>query len=230
MANLAFRVSVTYDELGLALLSLYDMSEKIVIYEHEADEDVSRTHLHGLIMGCNRKEDTVRTKFFKGKYESTDYELKTKYQDNKKKWWPVDDKYITYMSKGRLHPQYVKGYTNEEIEEYRTQWVDFSALNNAKKNPGSEVGEDHVAVATTPKKNMTIYTHCAKIIEGMKDKNNGLVGHNIIDEIIAYCNKNQIAMGGYKGRDWYDCILQQSKPAKFRGLIVSLIEKRDGVC
>lgn len=230
MANFAFRITVAYDDLGLGLLALYDMSEKIAIYEHDADEDVNRTHIHGLIMGCNRKEDTVRTKFFKGIYESTDYELKTKYQDKNKRWWPVDDKYITYMSKGRLQPQYVKGYSFEETEEFRKQWVDFSALKTARESSGTKVGEDQVAVATTPKKQMTVYSHCKAIIDGMKDKNNGLIKHNVIDEIIEYCNKNKIAMGGYKARDWYDCILQQAKPVHFRNLIVALIEKRDGPC
>lgn len=231
MANFAFRITVAYEELGLALLSLYDMSERIAIYEHEADEDVNRTHIHGLIMGCCRKEDTVRTKFFKGKYEATDYELKTKFQDRNKRWWPVDDKYITYMSKGRLQPQYVKGYSFEETEEFRKQWIDFDAVNTAKESSGIKVGDEHAAVAASPpKKQMTVYSHCTAIIDGMKDKNNGLIGHNIIDEILAYANKNKLPMGAYKARDWYDCILQQAKPAKFRNMIVALIEKRDGVC
>lgn len=105
--NIAFRVSLAFSDVKLE--QLYEDCEKVIVYEHPADDEVSRTHIHGLCIGYKHKDDTFR-KFFKGKYE---YALTLK---NKKTGAPVDETFITYMSKGCYDPVYVKNVSDEEIE------------------------------------------------------------------------------------------------------------------
>ena len=104
MKNFAFRVSSSYDETKEHLANLFELCEKVAIYQHDADEEISRTHIHGLLIGCTKGEDTIRNRFFKGKYQSADYELKTRYEVKEglmqvKRKYDVDEKYIIYMSK-----------------------------------------------------------------------------------------------------------------------------------
>jgi len=132
MPDFAFRISVPWIECSDVVLSfLKDISDKLVIYEHEADEDVMRTHIHGLIIGCQRSDDTLRNKLFKVNY-TKNYELKSTYK-TKTGTYPVDEKYITYMSKGNLEPSYFHGITKEAIDEYKAAWVDHSGISAAKE-------------------------------------------------------------------------------------------------
>lgn len=104
--NFAFRV---HDEFcNVDLSELYELCDKVAVYQHDADEEVNRTHIHGVCIGCSKKEDTVR-KLFKGKYE---YALTFK---NKKTGGEVNSTYIAYMSKGCYEPVYVKNISDEEV-------------------------------------------------------------------------------------------------------------------
>lgn len=104
--NIAFRVHLEYSAVDLG--DLYESCKKMIIYQHDADDEVNRTHIHGLCIGYDKRDDTFR-KYFKGKYE---YALTLK---NKKTGGPVDETYIAYMSKGCYDPVFVKNFSDEEI-------------------------------------------------------------------------------------------------------------------
>jgi hypothetical protein len=223
MANFAFRISSLYDAVSVAISELINMSQQVIIYQHEADEDVNRTHIHGLIMGCKRKEDTIRNKFFKGTYESSDYELKTTYKDRKGKSWPVDEKYITYMSKGVLQPVYNKNFAPELVEEYRRQWVHYDKVE--EKN------------STEPKKKKVenAFTSCTQIIEeflphrtvlGCLGEHWNYTDQEIVVAIRKWANKYQKGISMYKCRDYYDIIISQQNGWKYDIGVMTLIDKR----
>jgi len=124
MSVFAFRISVPYTDIGLTLLALFDLTEYVAVYEHPADEKVRRTHIHGLLMNCERKEDTLREKFFKPHWKGQ-YQLATTYKNKDNEIVPVDEGYISYMSKGKYDPEYVKGFTKERLAELKAAWIDM---------------------------------------------------------------------------------------------------------
>jgi len=133
MPDFAFRISVPWTECShIVIPYLKDICSTLVIYEHEADEDVMRTHIHGLIMGCQRSDDTLRNMLFKKEF-TKNYELKSTFKTRDKGTQPVGLKFITYMSKGKLEPQYFHGITKEAIDEYKAAWVDYGLGNPAAK-------------------------------------------------------------------------------------------------
>lgn len=133
MNNFAFRISVPWNDCRDVVLNyLKDISATLVIYEHEADEEVMRTHIHGLIMGCQRSDDTLRNKLFKVMF-TKNYELKSTFKRKGGGPLPVSLNYITYMSKGKLEPSYFHGITKEEIDAYRAAWVDYESTPAAKE-------------------------------------------------------------------------------------------------
>lgn len=232
MKNFAFRVSSSYDETKEHLAALYELCDKVAIYQHDADEEISRTHIHGLLMTCSRGEDTIRNKFFKGKYDRSDYELKSKYTVKVgpmkvKKSYDVDEKYITYMSKGELDPMFFKGFTKEEIDDYKAQWKNHK-----------EVKEDTKDEDEKEKKPQTVYEICADILKTELpdpefDERSSVQRHwrydqdEIVSAILAYHNKKRRAICSYKVRDYYDCILHQKVPNRYKEICLNLIWKRD---
>ena len=230
MKNFAFRVSSSYDETKEHLATLFELCEKVAIYQHDADEEISRTHIHGLLIGCTKGEDTIRNRFFKGKYQSADYELKTRYEVKEglmqvKRKYDVDDKYIIYMSKGVLDPMFLKVFTKEETDAFKAQWKNHKE----KKEDRSEVKK---------KKPLNMMEACRLIVE---DELNYKVDEahvrlpwrysqrEVVEAIIDWSNKNDRPVVAYKCRDYYDCILQQYDPQQYVGIVMNLIYKRDRV-
>jgi len=211
--NFAFRISVSYQDANIRLLELFDMCEKVAVYEHEADDEVSRTHIHGLIMNCSRKEDTLRNKIFKPNWKK-DYQLATTYRSGKDLIiTPVSESYITYMAKGKLDPQYVKGFTKEFIDECKGKWINWTP--------------EKIAEESKEKKTTTVFDHCEAIAKDVEE----LVGDyhlNVIAKIIKYQNSKRIKTNTYQVRDWYDTIVSQLKPNDYKNMIWNLIKKRDG--
>lgn len=230
--NFAFRITSSYDVIQESLKELTDMCSKVAIYQHDADEEIERTHIHGLLMGCSRGEDTIRNRFFKGKYDASDYELKQKYKvkeglEKIKRSYPVDDKYIIYMSKGVHDPVFLKTYTNEECDVYKAMWRNH-------KEKKQEVEKEKSA------KPKNIYEECQDIVSAKLPKRsypyfNGFIEEQvwdysdseIVDAIVLWANEHHKAINQYKVRDYYDCILMRQKPMKYREAVMHLIQKRN---
>jgi len=229
MTNFAFRISVEYDLCSKEMLEyLEPLSDKLIVYEHEADDDVARTHIHGLIMGCSRSDDTLRNNLFKKIY-TKNYELKSTYK-TKTGTNPVDDKYITYMSKGKLDPKYIKGYSQEEIAIYKSQWKDMTI---------SKYGR----IELTPKeegkpKAMTRFAfvmHCAeryseemlKFIEEVGVQTHRYDRRLATQIIILECMKNHQALGFYKIVDIVDSIQMVVQPVGLANNIINYLDARD---
>lgn len=229
MPSFAFRISVPYDECREKVLEyLESLSEKLIIYQHEADDDVNRTHIHGLIMDCSRSDDTLRNNLFKVNY-TKNYELKSTYK-TKTGTYPVDDKYITYMSKGKLDPSYSKGYTEDEIAAYKAQWKDMTI---------SKYGR----IELTPKEEgkpkamsrFAFVMHCAEIYaeEILKMAEEGHVTRMPFDRrlatqlVILECVKQQQAIGFYKIVDLVDAIQMVANPQGLANNILDYLAARD---
>jgi len=121
--NYAPRITLSYADLSGVLLAWSDKCAQMVVYEHEADIQVSQTHVHVLMLVCTIKAEQFKRML----YDMLPYETRKgnalwswSHKDNHN----VDKKFITYMSNGRLQPKFVKNYPMEEIEELRMQWID----------------------------------------------------------------------------------------------------------
>lgn len=122
--NYAPRVSMSYVELS-TVLSLWAKScESMVVYEHDADEEVATTHCHLLMI--------------KSKYATPEplkrqlYEVLSNEKRKGNDLWAWTHKdypdpdlcYITYMSKGILEPVMTQNLSSSLIESYKKKWVD----------------------------------------------------------------------------------------------------------
>ena len=118
------RVSFSYDQIKTALDRMSKHSERFIAYEHNSD--VENIHVHFLSVGPTITTETMKNWIRKevGTVKASQWSMKT----------AKDENCVTYMSKGKLEPVHVKGYTVEEIEQFRTKWVE--------RPPVAHVGKD----------------------------------------------------------------------------------------
>lgn len=206
MTNIAFRISLPFADVNLD--ELYALCDKVAVFEHPSDAIVQRTHIHGLLIGCKRKEDTLRNKFFKGKYE---YSMKTE---------NVSISFITYMSKGKYIPLYLKNITQDVIDLYTGAW-------RPKEKPVTNLvcfNGKLVREIDESKKKLTK----RQLIEVMMIKYNERMDTEtvllLIREVLIAHNE---VLGRWKCMDFYDALLMYADADRWMDGIVTQINKRD---
>lgn len=115
------RITRAYTDLSGAFRSISLLCDKMLIYEHEADEEITKTHCH-FVAEHNCTTKTLKNTILKN--------LKTGDSLNGNEDWSMPEnnwdkshKTITYMTKGRLEPKYNQGYTQDEIEKAKNDWT-----------------------------------------------------------------------------------------------------------
>ena len=122
MPNYGPRLSLPSKDLEDVIKLWAATCESMVVYEHEADEDVSTTHCHFLMINSQYKtEEALKRIFFK--------QTPAEERKGNALWaWehkqPVNETFVTYMSKGRLRPVFVKNFSPAKIEELTGKWTD----------------------------------------------------------------------------------------------------------
>lgn len=114
------RVSYPYDRLKGFTHRLAEVCSRLAVYEHQA----SRIHIHAFVQDCTVTVQTLKnwvTEELGEKPTRDQWSFKNKTREG-----PAEPRFITYMSKGKLDPAFVKGFTDEEITTYRSQWVELT--------------------------------------------------------------------------------------------------------
>ena len=114
---------MSYVELS-TVFSLWAKScENMVVYEHDADEEVATTHCHVLM---------IKSKYATAEqYKRQFYEVLTEEKRKGNELWAwthkefpnPDISYITYMSKGNLKPKFIQSISDDDIQKYTKLWV-----------------------------------------------------------------------------------------------------------
>ena len=121
----------------------------MVVYEHEADEGCSRTHLHILMVGAQVKEEALKRMFYKVHPDENrkGNDLWSWSHDDWKKKNPnkeYDDTLITYMAKGKLRPVYVKNIPADIVEKRTREWVEPTSQKSEKYDEYQDMLKDAV--------------------------------------------------------------------------------------
>lgn len=232
--NYAIRVSYGYDNTleGFAeYLQTPGVCDRYAIYEHVADVQVNRTHIHALVMGLTVTTDTLKNKITdclkvrpKGNKE---WSFKTKYKPYKTAIpVDVDDKYIIYMSKGKLDSKSYKGYTEEQILEYKKAYVPMG--NEAK----IDIVDGHFVVNDNEQKSLTKRQMLSLMIAKYdKISNQGIRCPDILCkrtmEMIGNVLRAQgEPIGENKVLDYYDSVLMHCEQSKWLDNVCHRIRQR----
>lgn len=216
MTNIAFRISLPF--IDVKLDELYALCDRVAIYEHPADATVERTHIHGLLLGCKRKEDTIRNNFFKDKYE---YSMKTKYKNRAGRAVPVDINFMAYMAKGIYDPSFLKGITMVEADYYKSLW--------AKREPANVVCFEGKLTTEQIEKAWKVkrLTKRQLIDTMMISYHHNMETEEVLLLIREVLMANNEVLGRWKCMDFYDALLMYADADRWMDGIVYQINKRD---
>lgn len=127
------RITESYDTLEGFIHKLAEECSKLIVYEHG---ETSRKHIHFYARECKIKTDAIKTRVKKHlnikAYEKNKWSFKT----------ADDDGCIVYMTKGRLEPMFVKGFTQEEVSSYKDKWVERTPETSSEKKSGGPTQYD----------------------------------------------------------------------------------------
>lgn len=213
----SIRITRPYVEIMDWIAGIGSLSNIVVCYEHEADEEVSRTHCHILVYGDNMEKDTMKKRFIKlyGKPEKTDWYFKTTYDKGGVKT-PVDLHLITYMSKGKLDAKYIHRIEPIRVLEYKQQWV----------TPGPKLvveGSKFVVKDGDKEPKLTKW----EMLERMQgDYTPEMTTKEVIEIIRKVLKKNHQVIGMYKIMDYYDSIMLYSNKETMTNMIETAIARR----
>lgn len=225
--NLAIRVSRPYGDIREWCEEL--KAERKIAYQHDADDEVSRTHVHMLVIGSTIKPDALKYRYKRlyGEIEKTDWSFISAFKEEGKVV-PISpetaDKFITYMSKGYLAPVLSEGYDPFKVLELSQQWKDPKTTELKTEN-GKFVRIPKQIKEESKKKTKR------ELIEIMickgKDENidpddtTAVVG--MIRDVLI---KNNEVIGMYKVMDYYDGYIMYADKEKFLNMVVSKINSR----
>lgn len=107
------RITRSYTDLSGLVAIWSARADKVVVYEHTGEE-TEKTHIHMVIIGsdvCKKQlRNLVKYLNLKG---NEDWSFK-EYDGN--------DTAMTYMTKGELEPKYIKGYTVQDADLWKSLW------------------------------------------------------------------------------------------------------------
>lgn len=144
MYNHAIRITKPYSDVKDVIDLWATRSQEVAVYQHDADEEVKQTHVHMILLGCEVKEEQLKRDSKLPAGGNKLWSFKQQYEDVSGNKVPIDRQFITYMSKGKLSPVFLKNISQEEVESSRQKWVDPVKDDTAKSDPLEPIIRDVV--------------------------------------------------------------------------------------
>lgn len=117
MPALSFFVRITrpYCDLSGIVAQWAMRCDKLVVYEHIGGK-TEKTHIHAAIFKARCDKKTLKNAYSHLRLSGN--------EDHSWKSWDEDLTPITYMTKGVLQPSYLMGFSRDEIDVLKAQWVE----------------------------------------------------------------------------------------------------------
>lgn len=199
--KLKIRISRSFTELNPKeesfITKLAEVCDVLVVYEHEADDEISRTHIHCYADNPRVSTDTMKNWVKKAlgvtKFVKTDWSFPE----------AQDEGFITYMSKGHLDPLFIKGITADACTLLKAQWVEI---------PKAKGKTQYILRVENPAQQKLRQSEMVDEIRRRIHANpppddydmTAIVIQHILDVVVK---ENKTVCGRYKVRDYYDTVM-----------------------
>lgn len=188
---------------------------KVICYQHEADEEVSRTHWHILVWNCEWTTPGLKKKLISilgQKVPKTEWSFKTATDEGG---------CITYMSKGHLDPYYMNNfaYTAEYLNERKSMWIDPKPKKVMTLVDGKLVAQDKDETRPTISKRNLLEQVTAELPANCSDVRTILIA---IRKVLI---RNNQVLGFYKVKDFYECYVMYHDKETFLEKLMNNISR-----
>lgn len=125
MFNHAIRITLPYADVKDVISKWADRCHDAIAYQHDADGEVSKTHVHIGLGGCEVKAEALKRMWPDAPGKGNEFwSFKEWVRKDKTEWQTTPDTYMVYMAKGTLRPVFVKNISNDLVEKSRQSWVE----------------------------------------------------------------------------------------------------------
>jgi len=225
MVLLAVRISRAYDELKGMWEALREECAAMIVYQHDADEETSRTHVHAVIQDLSIGVETIKYRvksYLKTKvFSKSDWCFQTEVGRPKSE---VTWDYITYMSKGKLEPVLVHNVTDNDIQLYTTNWI-------PDKGKGHKVYKT-IHEETPDQKRKRQIDFVKECVEEVNKLPQGKFVNSFSERVVLVLKRkiieHDMVVGRYKLRDYFDAVMMRCPEATtFHDRLVGLVGFRE---
>ena len=114
--NHAIRITLPYEDCKTIITKWSDRSSRAIVYQHDADEKVRQTHVHIVLYGCNVQAEALKRMWKEAPGKGNEFWS----------WKEADEssRQITYLTKGKYAPKFIKNISEQEVETSRQSWVE----------------------------------------------------------------------------------------------------------
>lgn len=225
--NLAIRISRPYDDIREWCEF---KAEQKIVFQHDADDEVSRTHIHMLVIGSTIKPDALKYRYKKlyGDIDKTDWSFVASFKDSEGKTQPItaesSEKFITYMTKGVLVPVLSEGYNPEKVLELAQQWKDPKTT--TLKTEGGKFVRVPKEIKDDKKKKTKRDLIEVMVCRGKDQDVDPDDTPRVVDMIRKVLVEHNEVLGMYKVMDFYDGYMMYACKEKFVDMVVAKINSR----
>lgn len=211
MPNYAPRVTCMWSDCSGIIKEWSDSCQSMVVYEHDADEEISSPHLHMVMLECKFKTpEALKRIFLKSKNVSKTGNALWSWEH---KDYPNPDlKFITYMSKGTLRPVFVKNILPAVIEEHRLQWKDPTPK-------GTLLTERKESTKTKRELCDMISAHYKKVQEQEQHVCIEAIAKSIVSITINVLREHKIVFCKRKIQEYRDTVMGDFHPTTFTNFV-----------
>lgn len=212
----AIRITREYSELDAWVQHLSDKCDRLIAYQHDADEEVSRTHVHLVVIGYTTSDETMKSQIRKhfqvSQFPKTDWVFDILRDEHKA---------ITYASKKDLQAKFMKGYEQEFVAECSAKYLPPEQYSNSKVKTQFKVIAEKPEVSKKRQNDLLdemiqVIKQNHPIQQHLTEFNYQWDPHEVLNSIIEVLNKHRVIFGRYKVRDYYDTIMSRMCPSKFQ--------------
>jgi hypothetical protein len=210
-----------------------DTCDTLIVYEHEADEQVKTTHCHLLMTGSKYKTaEPLKRLFYKTypQYKSSDGNGLWSWCN---KDYPCPDfGFIDYMSKGVLEPKFVSGHDVEDIAAAKARQAEKNTQYQQQQQEQQEQKTRQTSLHEhTKSEKLTKHAIIAKVVNLIQSQNSSASLDDLNEEYVLRVIRKVLiqerqVIGLYKVIDLYDGYLMYHDKGKFLTNCLMLLEKR----
>jgi len=232
MPNYAPRISSPYSDLSGVFQKFADTCEAMVVYEHEADEQVSRTHCHFVMVNCKYKTPEPLKRIFR--------QLVKDERDGNDLWAWTHEKnktpnlsFIGYMAKNDLEPVFTKEVSAAAILLAQEEWKRNKPHQSLIKplDPVKKLTKFQIITEVSQRVIGRELSRSGKPYSGHKDEKIAIfnvVSPQVVFEYISQVlAEHEQPVGLYKVMDLYDGFMMMHCQQKFVSNCMAVLGKRE---
>lgn len=222
------RISRPWSDVSGVILNLYKKAQSGFVFQHDADEEVNRTHIHAYMFNINLKYDAISDRVkklgFKG---NSDFAISGSC-GGKMNRRPLDvsGAWIYGTKEEALRPVWVENISPAIVEGL----VDGARRFYAKRENTCPKPNLNVVKAKT----LTKYQHVREIAAQVLSPEFLKLGMDervkvIKEHTVRYLNQNQIFCGLYHTLEWIECVIRDIDQETFEHALHLKLEKNLGI-